>query len=336
MGNKLKVVIPMAGLGTRLRPHTWSKPKPLVSVAGKAVLGHVLDMFSDIPAEQLELVFIVGYLGEQVPQYLAEHYPHLLDQAHFVEQQERKGQSHAIYLAADYLNGPTLMIFVDTIMEADFSFLKDPPDEGIAWVKPVEDPRRFGVVVLDENGYVTRLIEKPDDDRYNLAVVGCYYFPEGRDLAAAVAEQIERDIQTKGEYYLADAINIMLQNGLKMRAIEVETWLDAGTPDALIETNRYLLEKRRDESLSAVRPGVTIIPPVYIHPSAQVEESVIGPYVSVSKGSKVRRAVLSDCILDDEAKVADCVLERALIGRHAEVRGHPLRLNIGDHTVIDL
>ena len=334
MEKKLTVVIPMAGLGTRLRPHTWSKPKPLVSVAGKAVLGHVLDMFADLPPENLELVFIVGYLGEQVTAYLQENYPHL--KASFVEQTERKGQSHALYLAQEHLEGPILMIFVDTIMEADFGFLQNPPAEAIAWVKPVEDPRRFGVVVPDENGYVQRLIEKPDDDRYNLAVVGCYYFPEGRDLAAAVNEQIANDIQTKGEYYLADAINIMLKNGLKMRTVEVGTWLDAGTPDALLATNRYLLEAGRDNSAEALRPGITLIPPVYIHPEAEVETSVIGPYVSIGKGCKVSRAVLRDVVLDDDAQANDIVLQDSLIGRQARVQGRPHRLNIGDHTQITL
>lgn len=334
MEKKLTVVIPMAGLGTRLRPHTWSKPKPLVSVAGKAVLGHVLDMFADLPPENLELVFIVGYLGEQVTAYLQENYPHL--KASFVEQTERKGQSHALYLAQEHLAGPILMIFVDTIMEADFGFLQNPPAEAIAWVKPVEDPRRFGVVVPDENGYVQRLIEKPDHDRYNLAVVGCYYFPEGRDLAAAVNEQIANDIQTKGEYYLADAINIMLQKGLKMRTVEVGTWLDAGTPDALLATNRYLLESGRDNSTEALRPGITLIPPVYIHPEAEVETAVIGPYVSIGKGCKVSRAVLRDVVLDDGAQANDIVLQDSLIGRHARVQGSPHRLNIGDHTQITL
>ena len=329
---KLTVVVPMAGLGTRLRPHTWSKPKPLVRVAGNTVLGHVLDMFGALPAEQLELVFIVGYLGDQVPAYLEQHYPHL--KAHFVEQTERLGQSHALYLARDYLEGPVLMIFVDTIIEADFGFLADPPAEGVAWVKPVDDPRRFGVAVTDEQGYVQRLIEKPDTTEHNLAVVGCYYFPEGRDLAAAVEEQLAREIKTKGAYYLADAVNLMLERGLRMRTQRVDIWLDAGTPEALLETNRYLLSNGRDNTFETPRPGVTIIPPVYIHPTAQVEESVIGPYVSIGAQAKVSRAVLRDTILDDYAEVSQCVLDRSLIGQYARIAGRPQGLNIGDHSQI--
>ena len=331
---KLTVVVPMAGLGTRLRPHTWSKPKPLVSVAGKTVLGHVLDMFAELPADEMEMVFIVGYLGEQVSAYLAEHYPHL--KAHFVEQTERLGQSHALHLAREHLEGPVLMIFVDTIIEADFGFLADPPAEAIAWVKLVDDPRRFGVAVVDEQGYVQRIIEKPDTTEHNLAVVGCYYFPEGRDLADAVETQIARDLKTKGEYYLADAINLMLERGLRMRTQPVEIWLDAGTPDALLETNRYLLSNGRDNTWETPRPGVTIIPPVYIHPNAQVEESVVGPYVSIGAGARVARAVLRDAILDDGAEVTDCVLQRSLVGRYARIQGRPHELNLGDHTQLVL
>ncbi len=332
MNERLTVVIPMAGLGTRLRPHTWSRPKPLVTVAGKAVLGHVLDMFTRLPAEQLVFVFIVGYLGDQVPAYLQTHYPQF--QAHFVEQKEQLGQSHALYLAREYLRGPVLMIFVDTIMEDDLGFLAQPPTEAIAWVKEVPDPRRFGVAVTDERGYVQRLIEKPDSMEHKLAVVGCYYFPKGEDLAEAVSNQLARDIKTKGEYYLADAINLMLEQGLPMRTRAVSTWLDAGTPDALLETNRYLLSNGRDNTWETPRPGVTIIPPVFIHPEAVVEQAVIGPYVSIGAGAQVVRSVLRDAIVDDRAQVSDAILECSLVGRHARVQGRPQQLNIGDHTQI--
>ena len=214
--NTLKVVIPMAGLGTRLRPHTWSKPKQLVSVAGKAVLGHVLDMLATVPDRQnIELVNIVGYLGEQIEAYMHEHYPQL--PAHYVVQENPKGQSHALYLAREFLHGPMLMIFADTLVETNLSFLDKESAGAVAWVKEVPDPRRFGVAEVGPDGWVRRLIEKPTEMDINLAVVGFYYFAHAEDVIAAIEEQMRRDIQIKGEYFLADAVNIMLEQGLKMR-----------------------------------------------------------------------------------------------------------------------
>ena len=172
----MKIVIPMAGYGTRLRPHTWSKPKPLVTVAGKTVLGHVLDGFATVPDVE-EVVFIVGYLGQQVAEYVSRHYPKL--KARYVEQAEMLGQSHAVWLAREHLEGPLLILYVDTLIETDYAFLKNEPAEAVAWVKPVPDPRRFGVAELRPDKTVSRIIEKPDDVKNNLVVVGCYYF-QGR------------------------------------------------------------------------------------------------------------------------------------------------------------
>jgi glucose-1-phosphate thymidylyltransferase len=247
MEKNLKVIIPMAGLGTRLRPHTWSKPKPLVSVAGKAVLGHVLDMFSELPnPETIEIVFILGYLGDQAEAYVKENYPGI--KAHYVIQEEMRGQSHALYLAKEYLEGPVVIAFVDTLIETDLSFLSDHQVESVVCVKSVPDPRRFGVAEVGADGYVKRLIEKPQDMSNNLAVVGFYYFKDGSQLLAAIEEQMERNIQLKNEFFLADAVNIMLEQGLKMRTQPVTVWLDAGTPETLLETNRYLLDHNRDNS----------------------------------------------------------------------------------------
>jgi glucose-1-phosphate thymidylyltransferase len=243
----LKIVIPMAGFGTRLRPHTWSKPKPLVSTGGKTVLAHVLDMFSTLPdPENVELVFIIGYLGDQVAPYMQEHYPHV--KAHYVLQEERRGQSHAIYLAREHLSGPMLMAFVDTIIETDLSVIAESPTDAYTWVQPVEDPRRFGVAEVKESGYVSRLVEKPQDMSNNLVLVGFYYFPSAENLLSAIEEQMEKGIMTKGEYYLADAVNLMLQSGLQMRTQKVDVWLDAGVPETVLETNRYLLDNGRGNS----------------------------------------------------------------------------------------
>jgi len=332
----MKVVIPMAGLGTRLRPHTWSKPKQLISVAGKAVLDHVLDTLSSLPdPADIELVNIVGYFGEQIEAYLGERYPHI--KAHYVLQEDPRGQSHAIHLAREHLSGPMLMVFADTLIETDLSFLANELAEAVAWVKAVPDPRRFGVAVVDKNGCVTRLIEKPTGMDNNLAVVGFYYFHRAEDLLSAIDEQMRRDLRLKGEFFLADAINIMLEGGLKMRTEKVDVWLDAGTSEALLETNRYLLDNGRSNiKTSTERAGLVVIPPVFIHPTAEVVNSVIGPHVSVGAGCRVESSILRDSILEDEAQVKDVILEGSLVGRQAPGARRAGVINAGDQTVVML
>lgn len=332
----VKVVIPMAGLGTRLRPHTWSKPKQLVSVAGKVVLDHVIDTLASLPDPQnFELVNIVGYLGDQIEAHVREHYPQL--KSHFVVQDNPCGQSHAIQLARQHLEGPMLIVFADTLISTDLGFLEDETAEAVAWVHPVEDPRRFGVAVVGEDGWVTKLIEKPKSLDNNLVVVGFYYFKDARQLLEAIDEQIEQNIQLKGEYFLADAINLMLAKGLKMRTEKVEIWLDAGTPEALLETNRYLLEHGQDNSRDAMqREGVVIMPPVYIHPSAEVESSIIGPYVSLGAGCKVRHSIIEDSIIEDDANTSGVILEKSLVGRSACLSRRAGTINAGDNTEVRL
>jgi len=332
----LKVVIPMAGLGTRLRPHTWSKPKQLISVAGKTVLDHVLGSLGSLPdPSDIELVCIVGYLGEQIEEYIQEHYPDL--RSYYIVQEDPRGQSHAVKFAQEYLDGPLLIVFADTLIFSDLSFLKGNPAEAIAWVKAVPDPRRFGVAVQDEDGWVAHLIEKPQELHNNLAVVGFYYFKEGRDLVSAIDEQMARNLQIKGEFYLVDAINIMLERGLKMRLKEVEVWLDAGTSDALLDTNRYLLEHGQDNtSEAAKRSDVILFPPVFIHPTAQVHKSILGPHVSLGAGCLVESSIIRDSILEEEAQASGVILESSLVGRRALLRRRAGTINVGDNTEITL
>lgn len=333
MGKKtLKIVIPMAGLGTRLRPLTYSKPKQLVTVAGKTVLDHVLDTLAGIPdCFQLELINIVGYLGEQIEAHISENYPNLT--AHYVVQEDPRGQSHAIYLARHHLNGPMLIIFADTLIQTDLSFLAENHEEAIAWVKPVPDPRRFGVAELGEDGMVRRLIEKPSDMRNNLAVVGFYYFKDSHGLISAIEEQMQRGIMIDGEYFLADAINILLERGLKMSVRQVDVWLDAGTPETLLESNRYLLDNGSDNSAEALkRSGVVIIPPVFIHPTAEVQNSVIGPYTTLGAHCKVQSSIIRDSILSEAAEVSDAILENSLVGRKAQIKRRAGVINAGDQT----
>lgn len=331
----LKIIIPMAGFGTRLRPHTWSRPKPLLSAAGDTVLGHVLKLLQTAPgAERAEFVFIVGYLGDQVQKYMQSEHPTV--NTHYVEQKELLGQSHALAQARQHIHGPTLIVFVDTVVEADFSGLDEEEADAVAWVKPVEDPRRFGVAEVDKDGLVRGLIEKPNDVKNNLAVVGIYYFKRGEDLMAAIDEQMQRGIQTKNEYFLADAIDLMLKKGLKMRTAIVDEWLDAGLPETVLETNRRLLERGRDNSLEvSKRNGLKIKPPVYVHPEAQVEKSTLGPYVSIGMGSTIRNCTIEDAVIERDAMVEDSNLKNSLIGERSHIKGVKGSVNVGDDSQVN-
>jgi glucose-1-phosphate thymidylyltransferase len=336
MEQTIKIVIPMAGLGTRLRPHTWSKPKQLVTVAGKTVLDHVLDMLSTLPdSQEIELINIVGYLGDQIEDHISKYYPNI--KSHFVIQENPRGQSHAIYLAREHLTGPMMVVFADTLIETDLSNLANEELDAVAWVKPVPDPRRFGVAVLDKDEQVTKLIEKPREIDNNLAVVGFYYFRSAEDLLSAIETQMERDVQLKGEYFLADAINIMLEKGLRMRPEKIDVWLDAGTPEALLETNRYLLDNGHSNSQEQIDlSSVVINPPVFVHPTAELENCVIGPYASIGAGARVSKSIVRDSILEDEAQVRDVSLENSLIGRRAQIQQRAGSVNAGDNTVVSL
>jgi glucose-1-phosphate thymidylyltransferase len=342
MAESLKIVIPMAGWGTRMRPHTWSKPKPLVAVAGRTALDHLLGMFATVPdIDRVEYVFILGpYLGElQIPKYMQEHYPGLT--AHYITQAEMKGQSHALYLARKYLGGPMISCFSDTFIETDFSFLTAERADGVVWVKAVPDPRRFGVAEIDAEGWITRLVEKPQTIDNNLALVGCYYFRRGDDLMSAIEEQMQRNVQLKNEFFLADAVNILLEHKGLFHPQRVETWLDTGTIEATLETNRYLLEKAaRLQIAPASRPGVAIHAPVCIDASAEIEDSIVGPHVSLGPGCRISGSRIEDSILDAGCTVRNASLKSSLIGARASVQGagldQTLTLNIGDDSSVRL
>ena len=333
MPENLKIVIPMAGMGSRLRPLTWSRPKPLVSLAGATVLDHLLRMFDTIPnAEDLELVFIMSPgQDKMIRAYMQKYYPKR--KIHYVEQPEMKGQSDALWQARELLHGPILVVFSDTLIENSFARLQEESAESVAWVKAVPDPRRFGVAEVDSRGNVTRLIEKPNEMNNNLAVVGCYYFKQGAKLLQAIQEQFRLNISLKNEFYLVDAINLFLEGGVKMRVEQVKTWLDAGTSEALLDTNRYLLEHGRanvDEE-GAVVDNI-IIPPVFIHPEARVNNSIIGPYASIGAGAIVQNSSIKDSILSPLVHVTNSHLEGSLLGHDVVINGLMGKFNMGDNS----
>lgn len=321
----MRAIIPAAGVGTRLRPHTHTLPKVLLNVAGKPILGHIIDSLIEDGINELTL--IIGYQGEKVSQYVNEHYD---IPTKFVVQEKRRGLGHAVGMGLEDSDDPALIILGDTIFDADYSDIMEVSDTVIG-VTEVEDPRRFGVVEVDGE-IVTGLVEKPDDPPSNLALVGIYKIASQKKLKAAIDEIVEKDITTKGEYQLTDALQIMIEKGDTLRISKIKGWYDCGKKDTLLSTNRFLL-KSVDNSRDI--EGSTIIPPVYIGENCTIENSVIGPYTTVDHDSTVKNSIVKDSIVGEGAELLGCNLERSLIGEEAVVKGLAQRLNVGDHSEID-
>lgn len=323
----MDVIFPVAGLGTRLRPQTWSKPKPLVSVAGKPMFEHVMDRI--VPYEPNKVVFITGYLGDQIEAWAREMYPQY--ELAFVEQPEMLGQTDAIIRTRELCDDDALILFPDAIFEADFSILDGIESDGVIFTKVVEDPSALGVTLV-ENGYITKLIEKPAEPISNQATVGIYYFKEIADLYDAIDEQMRLGIKTKNEYFIADAIQIMIDRGKKFVTSNIDVFEDCGNADALLQTNQYLL--RLNPPSPAQRPGSVIIPPSYVDTSADIENAIIGPFASIGPGAIVKDAVVRDSIIEANAFVTGVVLEHSVVGRSASIGGTAYQFNIADATKV--
>lgn len=335
MSQVYKIIIPMAGYGSRMRPLTWSRPKPLLPLAGKTVLDYALDQFASLPGiNQAEYVFITSpNQGDSIEQYMRQAHP--LKRVHYVTQPEMRGQSHALWCAREHLAGPSLIAFSDTLIETDLQFIPAEGMDAVAFVKTVEDPRRFGVIEIDKNGVATQLVEKPQDISNNQVLVGFYFFKETAALLKAIEEQMRRGKSLKGEYFLADAINVFIEMGGRMRKENIQTWLDAGIPSAVLETNRHMLDQGRVALQPASGlPGVAILPPVYIAPGAKIEACVIGPHVSIGRGCVLKNVVISNSIVDDNTVIENMVIEGSIVGRDALCKGKLARLFLGDNTQV--
>jgi len=323
----MDVIFPVAGLGTRLRPQTWSKPKPLVSVAGKPMFEHVLDRI--MPLNPSKLVFITGYLGDQIESWARAKYPDV--ELAFVVQPEMLGQTDAIIRTRDICDGSALILFPDALFEADFTALAELDTDGVIFTKEVEDPSALGVTLV-ENGLVTKLIEKPSTPVSTQATVGIYYFTNIVELYSAIDEQIRRELRTRGEYFIADAIQLMIDAGKRFITSNIDIWEDCGNVDALLQTNRYLLSA--DPPSPAQRTGSVIIPPSFVNRTARIENAIIGPHASIGAGAIVRNSVVRDSVVEDGASLDGIVIEHSVIGSHAAVDGRPYQLNIADQTKV--
>ena len=330
----MKIILPMAGFGTRLRPHTWNVPKPLVPLAGKTMIDHVLDRL--LPLDPEEIICIVGYLGDQIEEYIRARYT---VPTRFVVQPEMRGQAQAIALTKGLVEGDALVMFADTIFEADFAPLRSLSERGIdgaIYVKEIDDPRRFGIAVIDEHDFATQLVEKPQNPVSNLALVGIYYFADIAALYDAIDSLIASGKMLKGEYYLADAVQLMIERGLRLTTLPIPVWEDCGKPEELLQTNRYLLVRLREGHVgSAQRGDSIIIEPSIVDPSATLRRSIVGPHASIGANASLDGVVIDNSIVGGGATLANVALTGSILSAEAAVNGVVQRLNLGATTSLD-
>ncbi len=330
----MKAIIPLAGKGTRLRPHTHRTPKPLVRVAGRPVMSYILDDLVELGIE--EIIFIVGYLGDVIRQYVAEEYPTLT--AHFVVQEVQDGTAGAVRLAREHVDGEVLIVFVDTLFRADLSLAGSLGEEwaGVIWAMEVEDYQRFGVIVTDEEGAMTRIVEKPDEPISKLANIGLYYIRDHELLFDGIEHALEGEPGPGGEFYLTDAFQYMVDQGARIRTAPVSGWWDCGKPETLLETNRHLLEGDRSGIVDDARvEGTTVEEPVRVEAGAVVQNSRIGPNVTIEGEARISNSVLRDSIVGRGAEIVSSELHGSLVGGSSRVHDFRGRLSVIDDSEIE-
>ncbi len=327
----MKAVIPVAGAGTRLRPHTYTQPKPLIPVAGKPIISSIVDQLIDAGIN--DFVFIVGYLGDKIRNYIESKYSYL--NLEFVYQDERLGLGHALWLAKKNFENckDILIVLGDTIFDGDLKDILNNPNSCLG-VKKVEDPREFGVVVMGDDGYIKQVVEKPRIPKSNLAIVGIYKINEIEHFISSLQYVMENNIKTRDEFQLTDALMRMLETGVKFSVCQIENWFDCGKKEILLETNAMLLKRRAQEELPKF-DNTIIIPPVSIGKNCNISNSIIGPNVSVGDNTILNYAIVRNSIIGNFAFIEEVVLHRSVIGSDASIKGMCQSLNIGDNTEID-
>ena len=331
----LKVIIPVAGIGSRLRPHTHTQPKALVPVAGKPILSHIIDNL--LEAGIRDFIFIIGYLGDKIESYIREKYPQI--NSVFIVQEPREGIAQAVWMAKDLVakKDELLIVLGDTIFDVELKTILALPSSSLG-VKRVDDPRNFGVAELDSKGNIKHLSEKPNIPTSNLALVGIYKIKEAHPLMEAIDYLIKNNLRTQNDFHLTDAIMRLVENGVKVNTFQVENWYDCGNKESLLETNAILLKRyppaEKFNSLPAAS-GSIIIQPVSISPGCTIKNSIIGPNVSIGENTIISSSILGNCIIGAFSQLENAVLNHSVIGNDASLKGMSQSLNIGDNTEID-
>jgi len=329
----MKAIIPVAGAGTRLRPHTNTQPKALIPLAGKTLLSIIVDQLTEAGIE--EFVFVIGHLGDKIRDYVKKRYPTL--HCHFILQNERLGLGHAVYLTREVVGADEVFIVLgDTICEYDIKEILY-RDESLLGVKKVDDPRGFGVAEMDGNGIITRVVEKPQIPKSNLALVGIYKIKDTSFLFSCLEKEISKGGQAPDDYYFTDALQCMIGEGVVFHSFKVRNWFDCGKIETLLESNATLMKKSGGYIADDhVFENVVIIPPVSIGSGCEISNSVLGPNVAIGEQVRVCYSVVRDSIIGDFASINDVVLQNSVIGSDTLIQGETRTLNIGDNTQIEL
>ncbi len=334
----MKIIVPMAGMGKRMRPHTLTVPKPLLPVAGKPIVQRLVEDIAKVCLEPVEeIAFIIGSsFGAEVEKSLVAVAEKLGAKGKIFYQDEALGTAHAIYCAESSLSGKVVVAFADTLFKADFKLESE--KEGIIWVQKIEDPRAFGVVKVDAFNVITDFIEKPEEFVSDLAIIGIYYFKDGANLKKEIKHLLDNDIRDKGEYQLTSALENMKRKGLKFSPGKVTEWLDCGNKDATVYTNQRILEfvHRSEKLISSGLKNLnsTIIEPCFIGEHVTLINSTVGPHVSIGKNSFVENSVVRNTIIQENTKIYKSNIVNSMIGNHAQIAGLTADLSVGDYTVI--
>ena len=327
----MKLIIPMAGIGKRMRPHTLTVPKPLLPVAGKPMVQHLVEDICKMTGENItEIGFVIGNFGKEVEKNLLNVAEKMGAKGKIFYQKEALGTAHAVLCAAEMLEGKIIVAFADTLFRGEVEI--DSSKDGVIWVQKVEDPKPFGVVKLDKQNIITDFVEKPQEFVSDLAIIGIYYFKDGAFLNKEMQYLIDNDLKEKGEFQLTNALENMKKKGSKFTVAEVAEWLDCGNKDAMIFTNRRILETKANRKNTTKLENSIVIQPCYIDESVSIKNSVVGPFVSIGANTKIENSVISDSIIQDSSSISNSNITTSMIGSYVQMEGMQGNLSIGDYN----